>query len=135
MITIPNNEITFRYTCSSGPGGQHVNRVATAVQLRFDINNSQSLSNTTKNRLFQLAKHRINKQGILLIEAKRFRSQDRNRQDAIERLHLLIKQASLKPVRRNKTKPTRASKLQRIKQKKQKSRTKQQRKYNPGRDG
>lgn len=132
MFTIPDNEITFRYTCASGPGGQHVNRVATAVQLRFDVMNSPTLSNAVKNRLTHLAGHRINKSGVLIIEAKRFRSQDRNRQDAIKRLHMLIKQASVKPVLRRKTKPTKSSKLRRLKQKKTKSHTKKLRKYRPG---
>lgn len=132
MLTIPDNEITFRYTGASGPGGQHVNRVATAVQLRFNVKDSPSLSPAIKNRLCELARHRINKMGILLIEAKRFRSQDRNRQDAMDRLHLLIKQATKQRAVRRKTKPTKASKLRRLAQKKNKSRTKQLRKYRPG---
>ncbi len=132
--TIPYNELTFRYICASGPGGQHVNKVATAVQLRFDATNSPSLPSDTKRRLLLLAKHRINKAGILIIEAKRFRSQDRNKQDALEKLHILIKQAGQKPVIRRKTKPTKASKLRRLNKKKNKSRTKQLRKYRPGKD-
>ncbi len=134
MITIPDKEITFRYICASGPGGQHVNRVATAVQLRFDVKNSPNLSDATKNRLIHLAGQRINKAGVLIIEAKRFRSQDRNRQDAKDRLHMLIKQAGVKPVLRRKTKPPKASKLRRLTQNKSKSSTKRLRKYRPGAD-
>ncbi|MBW1675273.1 MAG: aminoacyl-tRNA hydrolase [Deltaproteobacteria bacterium] len=85
-IAIDENEITFDFIRASGPGGQKVNKVATAVQLRFDVRNSPNLSDDVRSRLIRLAGRRVNDEGILIIEAKRFRIQERNRQDALDRL-------------------------------------------------
>ena len=115
---IDERELQFEYIRASGPGGQNVNKVATAVQLRFDITNSPSLASDLKGRLIQLSGNRVNADGVLLIEAKRFRTQDRNREDAILRFTELLKKASIAPRKRTKTKPTRASKEKRLKAKK-----------------
>ena len=115
---IDERELQFEYIRASGPGGQNVNKVATAVQLRFDITNSPSLTSDLKGRLIQLSGNRVNADGVLLIEAKRFRTQDRNREDAILRFTELLKKASIAPRKRTKTKPTRASKEKRLKAKK-----------------
>jgi ribosome-associated protein len=119
LIQIDERELQFDYIRASGPGGQNVNKVATAVQLRFDIPNSPSLASDLKGRLIRLAGKRVNADGILLIEAKRFRTQEHNREDAIQRLIELVRKASVKPKKRLKTKPTRTSKESRLKEKKQ----------------
>jgi ribosome-associated protein len=118
-FSIDERELQFDYIRASGPGGQNVNKVATAVQLRFDITNSPSLASDIKGRLIRLAGNRVNADGVLLIEAKRFRTQEQNREDATERLIELLRKASIKPKKRLKTKPTRASKEERLKEKKQ----------------
>ena len=102
MKQIPENEISIRYVHSSGPGGQHVNKVATTAQLRFDIKNSLVLSEHVKERLFRLAGRRVTGDGVLVIEAGRFRERERNRQEAINRLFRLVEQAqgSKAPVQR-----------------------------------
>lgn len=113
-IAIDESEIQFEFIRASGPGGQNVNRVATAVQLRFDARNSPSLPDAVRARLTRLAGRRMTKDGILIITAQRFRSQERNRRDAIDRLIDLIRRAARKPKIRRKTKPTRASKKRRL---------------------
>jgi ribosome-associated protein len=118
-LHIDERELQFDYIRASGPGGQNVNKVATAVQLRFDIINSPSLASDIKGRLIRLAGNRVNVDGVLLIEAKRFRTQEQNREDATERLIELLRKALVKPKKRLKTKPTRASKEERLKEKKQ----------------
>jgi ribosome-associated protein len=123
-IQISERELQFDYIRASGPGGQNVNKVATAVQLRFDISNSPSLASDLKGRLLRLAGNRVNADGVLLIEAKRFRTQEQNRKDAIQRLTELVRKSFEKPKARTKTKPTKASKEKRLKAKKKRGETK-----------
>ena len=126
-LSIDEAEINFNFIRSSGPGGQNVNKVATAVQLRFDIHNSPSLASDIKGRLIRLAGNRVNADGILLIEAKRFRTQEANREDAILRFIELVRKASVKPKKRVKTKPTRSSQEKRLMEKKRRGETKKTR--------
>lgn len=128
-IGIKESELTFNFIRSSGPGGQNVNKVSTAVQLRFDISSSESLAEDVKTRLKSLAGRKVTKDGVLIIEAKRFRTQEANRQDAIERLIDLIDKASKKKKRRIKTNPTAGSNLRRIEAKKKLGEKKKLRKY------
>jgi ribosome-associated protein len=123
-IAIDEKEITFDFLRASGPGGQKVNKVATAVQLRFDVRNSPNLSDNVRSRLMQLAGRRVTEDGILIIEAKRFRTQERNRQDALDRLIALIRKASEKRKPRFKTSATRASKERTLAAKRHRSRIK-----------
>lgn len=101
-----------------------MNKVATAVQLRFDVLNSPSLGSDLKGRLIQLAGKRVNAEGVLILEAKRFRTQEANREDALAKFYELIKKASEKPKTRHKTKPTKAAKEERIKEKKKRGEVK-----------
>jgi len=126
-IHINERELQLEYIRASGPGGQNVNKVATAVQLRFDITNSPSLASDTKGRLIRLAGKRANTDGVLIIEAKRFRSQEKNREDALERFVELVRRSLIKPQKRIKTKPTRASSEKRLSAKKIKGRIKNMR--------
>lgn len=119
-FSIDESELQFAFVRSSGPGGQNVNKVATAVQLRFDVNRS-SLPVEVKERLRHLAGNRITNEGELLIEAKTRRTQEQNREDALKRFIELLQHAFRKPKARTKTKPTKASRERRIKEKKQRS--------------
>ena len=114
MTTIPESELEIRFFRAGGPGGQNVNKVSTSVQLRFDVINSPSLSQPVKERLLKLAGSRATQAGEVLITAVRFRTQERNRADAVERLQALVDEASVKPVFRVPTRPTRASKERRL---------------------
>jgi len=122
-FSIDERELQFDFIRAAGPGGQNVNKVATAVQMRFDITNS-SLASDIKGRLIQLAGKRVNADGVLMLEAKRFRTQEQNRADAIFRFTELVRKALVKPKPRKKTKPSAASKEKRLKAKKVKGATK-----------
>ncbi len=126
-ITLYPDEITYDFIRASGPGGQKVNKTSSAVQLRFDVGASPSLPNEVRQRLIRLAGRRLTTNQILVIEAKRFRSQDDNRRDAAERLIKLIRKAVRAPVRRRKTKPSKASVERRLEQKRKRSQIKRQR--------
>ena len=108
-ISIGENEIQEDFIRASGPGGQNVNKVSTAVQIRFDVAGSPSLPEDVRQRLLRIAGRRVTGEGVLIIDARRFRSQLKNRQDALERLKALIQKAAQKPRPRYKTRPTRAS--------------------------
>jgi ribosome-associated protein len=122
------NELTFDYIRASGPGGQNVNKVSTAVQLRFDVARSPSLPEPVRVRLMKLAGKRVTSDGVLMIEAKKYRSQEQNRFDALERFHELVRKATEKPKPRRKSRPTKASKEERLKEKKKRGEIKKLRK-------
>ena len=126
-ISIDESELKIDFVLASGPGGQNVNKVATAAILRFDILHSNSLHDEIKARLIKLAGKRVTQDGILIIEAKRFRTQERNREDAIARLYALVEKAITKPKNRKKTKPTKASQEERLKKKKRRGKIKKMR--------
>ena len=109
-IQLDENELSFQFVRAGGPGGQHVNKVATAVQVRFDVRNSPSLPEDVRERLQRIAGKKINDDGVLVIEARRYRSQLRNREDAVERLVTLVRRAAEKPNKRRRTRPTAQSK-------------------------
>lgn len=114
MTVIPEAELEFRFFRSGGPGGQNVNKVSTAVQMRFDARNSPSLTEPVRARLMKLAGSRLTLDGVILISAVRFRTQERNRADAMARLQAMLDQASIAPTYRVPTRPTRASKERRL---------------------
>src|SRR5574341_1338889 len=116
-IQIDERDLQFDFVRSTGPGGQNVNKVATAVQLRFDIPSS-SLPGDVKVRLIDLAGKRITQDGVLIIEARTFRTQEQNKTEAIRRFIALMRKASVKPKRRRPTRPTRASRQARLEAKK-----------------
>lgn len=116
-IAINESELEFNFVHASGPGGQNVNKVATAVQLRFDVAGSPSLEETLRQRVMRLAGRRITKNGVLVINATRYRTQERNREDAIARLVALIRKAAEEPKRRKETKLPPAAKERRLEDK------------------
>jgi len=133
-ISIDEEEIQEEFMRAAGPGGQNVNKVATAVQLRFDVRRSPALPDDVRERLMRLAGRRVNAEGVLLIEASRFRTQAQNRADARARLFALLKQATARPRTRRKTKLPRAAKEQRLQNKKRRGEIKKIRRA-PSPDG
>ncbi|MGH6767794.1 MAG: alternative ribosome rescue aminoacyl-tRNA hydrolase ArfB [Xanthobacteraceae bacterium] len=130
-ISIDEDEIEERFIRASGPGGQNVNKLSTAVQLRFDVCGSRSLPNDVAIRLMRLAGKRLTRDGVLVITAQRHRTQERNREDARDRLIELIRQASVAPVKRRPTKPTKASRERRLEGKKRRATVKGLRQRKP----
>jgi ribosome-associated protein len=126
-VVVPSGALSFRAVRSSGPGGQNVNKVATAVQLRFDAARSPSLPEEVRRRLMHLAGSRLTVDGEIVIDARRYRSQEQNRQDAVLRLTVLVRRAAEPPKPRRKTRPTAAARERRLAAKKRRSRIKGQR--------
>ncbi|MCK5805042.1 MAG: aminoacyl-tRNA hydrolase [Lentisphaeria bacterium] len=126
-VSVDESELAFSFTRASGPGGQNVNRVQTAVELRFDVRHSPGVPVSVALRLRALVPHLVTRDGVVIIQAQRFRTQNRNRDDAVERLTELLKRAAAPPKKRHKTRPTRASKERRIAAKKNRSDTKKHR--------
>jgi ribosome-associated protein len=126
-IAIPDNEITLGFVRADGPGGQHVNKTATAVQLRFDVRHSPSLPDPVRRRLERLAGRRLTGEGVLVLDARSHRSQKQNREEALERLRRLIEAASKPPRIRRPTQPTVAARRRRMENKRRRARLKHQR--------
>jgi|SRR5688572_28243069 ribosome-associated protein len=130
-IWIDEAELQENFVRSSGPGGQNVNKLSTAVQLRFDARRSPSLSDDVRARLERLAGKRLTREGVIVITAQRHRTQERNREDARERLCELIRQAAVVPLKRRPTRPTKASRERRLDSKKRRASIKGMRRTKP----
>ncbi len=130
-LKIDENELQFDFIRSSGPGGQNVNKVASAVQLRFDIHNSPSLAPDVKERLIKIAGSRVTEDGVLIIEARHYRTQEQNRYDALQRLTTLIQKALDKPKVRKATHPSVTAKAARVGDKKRRGQLKRVRRFDP----
>jgi ribosome-associated protein len=133
-IALDEREIEEQFVRASGPGGQNVNKLSTAVQLRFDVRHSPSLPDDVRVRLEQLAGSRLTRDGVLVIIAQRHRTQARNRQDALDRLIDLIRHSAIAPVKRRPTRPTKASRERRIEGKKRRAGVKRLRRAKPSFD-
>jgi ribosome-associated protein len=133
-ISIAEHELVEQFIRASGPGGQNVNKLATAVQLRFDVHRSPSLPDAVRARLVRFAGKRLTREGVLVITAQRHRTQERNRQDARDRLVDLIRRAAVPPTPRRPTRPTKASRERRITAKKRRGATKSLRRERPSLD-
>lgn len=133
-IAIDDSELEERFIRSSGPGGQNVNKVATAVQLRFDVGRSSAIDDEVRERLKTIAGSRMTADGVLVIDSRAFRTQAQNREAARERLVDMVRQAAVRPKRRRKTRPSGASKRQRLDAKRRRAGTKQRRRDVPGED-
>jgi ribosome-associated protein len=133
-ISIDESELAESFVRASGPGGQNVNKVSSAVQLRFDARRSPSLPNDVALRLMRLAGKRVTKDGVIVIIAQQYRTQERNREDARERLFAMIRQAAVRPVPRRPTKVPKAQRRERLETKKHRSKIKSLRRGKPGWD-
>lgn len=131
-ISLDEREVSFSFIRASGPGGQNVNKVASAVQLRFDVRHSPSLPEAVRLRLERLAGRRLSQDGVLVLTAQQHRSQERNREDALARLAALIREAAVAPKARRPTKPTLGSKQRRLESKSKRSGVKGLRRDKPG---
>jgi len=133
-LFLDDGEIEESFVRASGPGGQNVNKVSSAVQLRFDLSGSRSLPEDVRERLRRLAGHRLTRDGVIVIIAQRYRSQERNRQDALDRLVALVRRAAEAPTPRRPTKPSRAAKERRLQAKARRATTKERRQAQPDED-
>jgi len=134
QISLPEHEIGEEFVRASGPGGQNVNKLSTAVKLRFDVRRSPSLPDDVRARLERLAGSRLTRDGVLIITAQRHRTQARNRQDAVDRLVELIRRAAIAPIKRRPTRPTAGSRERRIEGKKRRAGIKRLRRAKPSFD-
>jgi ribosome-associated protein len=133
-LFLDDSEIEESFVRASGPGGQNVNKVSSAVQIRFDLSGSRSLPEDVRERLARSAGRRLTRDGVIVIIAQRYRTQERNRQDALDRLIALVRRAAEPPTPRRPTKPSRAAKERRLQAKARRAATKERRRAQPGED-